>query len=136
MRWTKKVAQMNKKPVITSTNEAGPSTTCEEKHECCICLEENVLESQKTPCGHCVCTECQDQMRKPVCPMCRADIPLSEAACALIESERTERLKRLCYARIFRAINAEYIQYVEMMNEDSPNVENGEWEDVETIVSY
>ena len=136
MRWTKQIAQMNKKLYKKPVAEAGPSTTSEVKYDCCICLEENVLESQKTPCGHCVCIECQDQMKKPICPMCRADIPLTETAYARIEAERTERLKRLCYARIFRAINAEYIQYVEMMNDDSDNVENNEWEDVETIVSF
>ena len=139
MRWNKKIAEFNKKHLKKPINEAGPSTTstiAEQLNDCCICLETNVLESQKTPCGHCVCTECQDQMRKPVCPMCRADIPLSEAARALIESERTERLKWMCYARIFRAIDAEYVQYVEMMNEDSDNVEGNEWEDVEITVSY
>ncbi len=112
------------------------AVTEEELLECCICLEENVKESQKTSCGHCVCTECIDRMAKPICPMCRSAISLSDAAYARIEAEKSDRLKRLCYARIFRAINAEYIQYVEMMNDDLYNTQDTEWEDIETVVTY
>lgn len=127
MRWTKKTTQITRKLQHKSTSE----TPYELMFDCCICLETNVLAKQKTPCGHSVCKDCQDQMRKPVCPICRAEIPLSDIAYARIESERTQRLKHLCYARIFRSIDADYIQYIEMISDDSDNVISSEWEDIE-----
>ena len=94
-------------------------TISETKYDCCICLETNVLENQKTECGHCICTECFDQMRKPVCPMCRADISLSETAQNLIDKEKNEKLKFLAYARLFRGICPDYIQMLEIEYEEN-----------------
>lgn len=127
MRWTKKTIEFTRRLEHKCVHE----TQREAMFDCCICLESNVHAEQKTPCGHSVCRDCQDQMRKPVCPICRAEITLSDIAYARIESERTQRLKNLCYARIFRSIDADYIQYIEMINDDSDNVVSSEWEDVE-----
>jgi len=35
---------------------------------CCACLEET---KTKTVCGHPLCVECINQLKKPSCPMCR-----------------------------------------------------------------
>ncbi len=86
------------------------------KLECCICLEENVVEEQKTECGHCVCNECLDKMTKPICPMCRQEITLSEAAMEKIEAERNAKLKLRAYARLFRTFDYEFYDWIEYRN--------------------
>jgi hypothetical protein len=39
--------------------------------ECCVCLEDT--ETRFTPCNHRVCGICVSNLKKMICPMCRAD---------------------------------------------------------------
>lgn len=41
-----------------------------EKFECCVCMEQ-VSDSCKTDCKHYVCRLCIEQLKEPLCPMCR-----------------------------------------------------------------
>ena len=42
--------------------------------ECCLCYEMNV-EPGKTPtCGHAICADCTQQLRKAECPTCRREL--------------------------------------------------------------
>ncbi|AYV83286.1 MAG: hypothetical protein Hyperionvirus5_92 [Hyperionvirus sp.] len=40
--------------------------------ECCVCLDEKILET--THCGHKICEDCVMLLEKKVCPICRSDI--------------------------------------------------------------
>lgn len=39
--------------------------------ECCVCLEDT--ETRFTPCNHRICGICVSNLKKMICPMCRAD---------------------------------------------------------------
>lgn len=124
MSWNRRIVVRRFNQSIKSTVEEAVSSEAsassisveEPKHECCICFEENVADDEKTECGHCVCSGCLDQMTKPVCPMCRAEIALSERAQDRIDIERNRKLKLRVYARLFRGIDSDFCDWVEYNN--------------------
>jgi hypothetical protein len=118
MVWSRRITVRRVISIKTTVPVEEPEPVTEQvvvgpKHECCICLEENVPEQEKTECGHCVCSGCLDQMTKPVCPMCRSEIALSDKAQERIDTEKNRKLKLRVYARLFRAIDTNFYDWLD-----------------------
>jgi hypothetical protein len=52
-----------------STLEGNTVDELKERLQCPICLEN--IKNISLPCGHLICSDCEDKLQNKECPMCR-----------------------------------------------------------------
>ncbi len=58
---------------IKYINERNIFDEFKNDEQCCVCLDKMIC--QTTTCGHCLCIECWDKLKKNQCPICRTKEP-------------------------------------------------------------
>ncbi|CAE8593495.1 unnamed protein product [Polarella glacialis] len=54
-----------------SQKQQQQQQTAKSREECCVCL---MASSERTPCGHLLCSHCWSALKQPLCPMCRREL--------------------------------------------------------------
>lgn len=98
----------------------------DKKFECCICYDINVRFEELTHCGHAICEDCMNGLPKPICPMCREEIELTERAQKNLDDQRNSKLMTYRYIRLFRKIDPMSCVYIMDSFEISEDVDDDE----------